>query len=246
MNRSVLLKTILAATTVGVAFGCNENDKKTDADKQASMQKYKILSGNTSDASAARNDPFTSIKEPALNPETRFAAGQLAESEDRADCAIIQYEQALRLDPKHVPSLYRMGVVLTKLKRFDVAVAMWNRYIEATGGIASGYSNLGFCYEMAGNIDAAEEAYKKGLAIDPKSGPCRTNYGLMLARQNRKTEAEVQLSAVLPQAEVNYNLAAVYEQQGALGQAREELKKALEVNPNMTEAQMKLATLPQD
>lgn len=247
MNRSVLLKTILAAATVGVAaFGCNENDKKTDADKTASMQKYKILNGNTSSAAAGKNDPFGSMKEPALNPDTRFAAGQLAESEDRADCAIIQYEQALRLDPKHVPSLYRMGVVLTKLKRFDAAVAMWNRYIEATGGIASGYSNLGFCYEMAGNVDAAEEAYKKGLAIDPKSGPCRTNYGLMLARQNRKTEAEVQLSAVLPQAEVNYNLAAVYEQQGAVGQAREELKKALQVNPNMTEAQMKLATLPQD
>jgi Tfp pilus assembly protein PilF len=139
-----------------------------------------------------------------------------------------------------------MGVVLTKTKNFEKAVVMWKQYIKATGDVASGYSNLGFCYEMAGDIDSAESAYKEGISRDQSSQPCRVNYGLMLARQNRAAEAEVQLSAVLKPDEVAYNMAAVYEQQGAIARAKDELKKAIAVNPKNTEAQNKLASLPQD
>jgi tetratricopeptide (TPR) repeat protein len=243
LSKSLLTTAALAAAAMLV--GCNQNKKTND---QAAMQKYKVLSGSTVDASSANRggggkDAFDVAKEPALNPNTRFAAGQLAETQGRFDCAMVQYEQALRLDPKHIPSLYRAGIVLTKTRQYDKAVMIWKRYIDSTNNVASGYSNLGFCYEMAGDVEAAEQSYKSGLAIDPTSQPCRVNYGLMLARNNRTVEAEVQLSAVLAPAEVAYNLAAVYEQQGAIGQAKEELKKALEINPNMTEAQSKLATL---
>jgi tetratricopeptide (TPR) repeat protein len=165
----------------------------------------------------------------------------LAETQGRFDCAIVQYEQAVRLKSDHVPSLYRLGVVNTKLKQYDKAVAYWKRYIKATGDIASGYSNLGFCYEMARRVDDAEQAYKEGLQRDPNSVACRTNYGLMLARNNRVSEAEVQLSAVLKPDEVSYNIASIYEQQGAIAQAKQELKKALEINPANVEAQSKLA-----
>src|SRR5205085_2926407 len=131
-------------------------------------------------------------------------------------------------------------------KQYEKAIVFWNKYINATGGIASGYSNLGFTFEMAGDIANAEASYKKGLAIDPKSQPCRVNLGLMYARNNRTDDAREQLSMCLSPAEISFNLATIYEQQGALAMAKTELKKALEQNPNMTEAQMKLATLPQD
>ena len=95
------------------------------------------------------------------------------------------------------------------------------------------------------NADA-ESAYQQGIHRDPKNNPCRINYGLMLARLNRTNEAIIHLQAVLPPAQVHYNLASVYEQQGALARAKEELEKAIAANPNMTEAQNKLATLPHD
>ena len=220
--------TLLAA--IVLAVGCSHD---ADKDKSASAQRYK-------------SDTFGSMKSPSVNADTRFAAGQLAETQGNKELAIAQYEQALHLDAKHIPSLYRMGVVLTQTRQFDKAVTMWNRYIEATNKIASGYSNLGFTYEMAGDVSGAEKAYQQGLSIDPKSEPCRVNYGLMLARHNRQSEAQAQLSEVLPPAEVAFNLAAVYEQQGAIPQAREELKKAIEADPQMIEAKQKLASLPND
>src|SRR5687767_8908063 len=54
---------------------------------------------------------FDTEKEPAITAETRFAAGQLAESQNNPAVAIKQYEEALRLKSDHVAALYRLGVV---------------------------------------------------------------------------------------------------------------------------------------
>src|SRR5205814_9363220 len=123
--------------------------------------------------------------EPQLNADSRFAAGLLAESQGKIDCAIIQYEQALRLNPNHVPSLYRMGVAQTKSKHYEKAVATWKQYVKATGDIASSWANLGFCYEMAGDTATAEVAYTAGLDRDARRRPCRANGGRLLARRTR-------------------------------------------------------------
>ena len=240
MNRmttltAAALSAALAAVLAGGCSDMNNSDKTASADQHQSF--------TSSDAPTA---DFDRGPEPQVNPDTHFSAGRLCESQGHLDCAEIQYEQALRLNPKHIPSLYRMGVVLTKDKKYDQAVAIWKRYIDATGNLASGYSNLGFTYEMAADADNAEKAYKQGIEIDPRDKSCHMNYGLMLARQDRADEAQEQLALVLPPAEVSYNLASIYEQQGAIARAKDELQKALAANPNMTEAQSKLATLPQD
>ena len=99
--------------------------------------------------------------------------------------AVKQYREALKLDPKHKRSLYRQAICLSQLKKFPEAVASWKKYIEATGGEANGYSNLGFCHELAGQIDQAESAYLRGIERESKNVACRTNYGLMLARLGR-------------------------------------------------------------
>ena len=248
MKRSKVLfaAAIVAALSVGVGGCANNNQKKKDDQSMAaSEQKYKILNGSTADQKAKEQTAEVE-PEPQLNADSRFAAGLLAESQGKIDCAIIQYEQALRLNPNHVPSLYRMGVAQTKSKNYDKAIATWKQYVKATNDIASSWANLGFCYEMAGDTENAEIAYKEGLNRDAKSQSCRVNYGLFLARQNRVTEGEVQLSSVLKPDEVAYNLASIYEQQGSIAQAKQSLRKALEVNPKNADAQAKLASLPQD
>ena len=238
----VLAAAAALAATLAVA-GCDRN-KRTE-DEQITRSKFKLLNGSTRDTDASGKN-IAVAPEPELNVDTRFAAGRLAETQGQLDCAVVQYEQALRLKPQHVASLYRLGICHTKMKAFEKAAAVWRKYIKATGDIASGYSNLGFCYEMAGDPRSAEAAYKEGIARDPGSVPCRTNYGLLLARNHRVAEAEEQFAAVLRPDEVRYNLAAVYEQQGAIAQAKRELKRAIEINPNNHEAAMRLANLPLD
>src|SRR5262249_1219189 len=128
---------------------------------------------------AAARDPFDTTKEPAINPNTHFAAGQVAESQGNAAGALEQYKLALKQDPNHQQTLYRMGIVYTRLKSYPEAIDTWQKYVDATGKSADAYSNLGLTYILNNEPGNAEAAFKSGIAADPHNERCRMNYGLM-------------------------------------------------------------------
>jgi tetratricopeptide (TPR) repeat protein len=213
---------------------CAHNNK----DQNAAIQK---LPEAQADALSASHSNFENSEDPPFTADTRFAAGQLAESQNQQANAIAQYREALKIDPKHQPSIYRLAVLYTQARQYPQAIETWKQYVRATNGSATAWSNLAFCYELADQPQEAEQAYKTG--IDPNDQPCRVNYGLMLARNNHPAQAIEQLSAVLKPAEVHYNLASVYEQIGQKESARSEYQKALELDPKMWEAQTRLSKL---
>jgi len=186
---------------------------------------------------------FDKAKDPAISANTRFAAGQLSESQGELGHAIEQYQKALELNPKYAEAMFRLAVVQTTTKAFPKAIETWNRYITLSNGSATAYSNLGFCQELAGNPAAAEAAYRAGIAHEPSNEPCHVNYGLMLARHGRPSEGLLQLQIVLPPAKAHYDLASVYETMGRKKEARTEYAKALELDPTFGDARTKLASL---
>jgi tetratricopeptide (TPR) repeat protein len=197
------------------------------------------------DARARPRDEFERSRDAPINADTRFAAGQLAETQEVPARAEEQYRKALALNPNHRGALFRLGVLYTKQKRYGEAIDAWNRYLRATNDDATGYANLGFCLELAGRSEEAESAYKKGIKRDPTNAPCRVNFGLLLARHDRINEAMLEMQTVLPQAEVHYNLASIYEGLGRREQAKAEYRKALAADPQMAEAQARLDALVQ-
>jgi Flp pilus assembly protein TadD len=210
---------------------------------QGSGPRISGLSNSQADTLNAQHSRFEKSEDPPVEPSTHFAAGQLAEAQGLTATAIQQYQAAIASDPQHAPSLYRLGLLYCQQRDFKCAIDTWTRYVEVTGGEATAYANLGFCYELAERTADAENAYKLGIARDPKDGPCRVNYGLLLARAGRTDEATAQFQAVLPPAQVQYNLASVYEQQGKRDQARQAYETALQLDPNLTEARTRLASL---
>lgn len=182
-------------------------------------------------------------EEPAFNVETRFAAGQLAESQNVPQRAVEQYLEALKLDANHQPSLFRLALVYTQTKQYPQAIEAWKRYVDVTKGSPTAYSNLGLCYELAGQPQQAEATFKVGIANAPRHEACAVNYGLMLARQGRRDEALAQLQTVLPPAKAHYNMGSVYEQQGRLDQARQDYAKAMELDPAFRDARVRLQRL---
>jgi tetratricopeptide (TPR) repeat protein len=215
--------------------GCNSS--------RDSAAGVKGLSQGEADRMNADRSQFDSAEDPVINAETRFAAGQLAESQGVPGAAVDQYREALKVNPKHQPSLYRLAVVYTQQKAYPQAIEAWRRYLAATDNSANAYSNLGFCYELAGKTAEAEASYKAGIAKDPKCQPCRVNYGLMLTRTGRVPEARAQLETVLKPAEAAYNIGSVLEQIGRKDQAREEYNRALKLDPNFQQAQARLSAL---
>lgn len=199
-------------------------------------------------ASASNNIvPAVDANEPRadapLTANTRFAAGQVAESQGDFRRAITQYELASKLDHTASVPLLRLGMIYTQLGEFDNAVGAWNRYIKATNGDAAGYCDLGYTQELAQRFPEAEAAYKIAIARQPKNETARVDYGLMLARRGRLKEATIQLQTVLTAAEAHYNLASVLESEGKLEDAKSQYQEALRLDPKMTDAQTRLAAI---
>jgi tetratricopeptide (TPR) repeat protein len=225
-------KSIIAAALFGVlTFGC-------------SSQQTQVGSAT---AHFGVEPPEETIpdKQPPFTAETRFAAGQLAETQNNPSVAIRQYNEALKLNPRHLGALYRLAVVYAQLKQYDQAIETWTRYVEATNDSATAFADLGFCDELAGQGQKAKAAYLAGIAKDPQNVSCRVNYGLLLARQGQIAAATQQWRFVLSEAQIHYNLGSLYVIEGKKEQAKAEFGKALALDPQLTEAQSRLASLDQ-
>lgn len=218
-----------------VAGGCMNNENDNGA--------IQPVSRDAVDSLNSQHNKFDSVKDPEFTASTRFAAGQLAESQKNPGAAIEQYKLAIKLDKNHQPSLYRLGVLYAQIQRYPDAIATWKQYVNATNQSATAYGNLAFCYEVANQRSDAEAAYKAGLQRDPKNLLCRQNYGLMLARMGRIDEAKTQLSAVLKPAQVHYNLGSVYEITGRKDDAKSEYEQALQLDSSFWDAKNRLDRL---
>ena len=193
MRKSIVL-------IVGGVFACGALWSGGCAGEKNTPSIQALSSDQASQMNASRSE-FEKSEDPPLTAQTHFAAAQLNETQGALPLAIEQYEKAFKLDPKCTAALFRLGIVYSQTKQFDKALDAWNRYVEATDHSAVGYSNLGYCQELAGDTEAAERSYQAGLDRDPASQPCRVNYGLMLVRQGKLEEAKEQFGAVLTPAE---------------------------------------------
>lgn len=242
-RRGTIITACVAAMTVALSLpGCTPSGEPDV--RQVGPQLGQPPPGHAADEARSRpRDEFERSGDTPINADTRFAAGQLAETQELPARAEEQYRKALLLNPNHHGALYRLAVLCAKQKRYGEAIDLWNRYVRATNDDATGYANLGFCLELAGRTEEAETAYRKGIKRDPTDAPCRVNYGLLLARHDRINEAMLEMQTVLPESQVHYNLASVYEGLGRREQAKIEYRKALAADPQMNEAQARLDAL---
>ncbi len=231
--RTTTLRLAMAAgAAISLAGGCAHDP---GADRQARVDRQQAI------ANEAAKAPLK--PEPPATAKTHFAAGQVAEGQADLDRAIDQYKQAVAIDPTYQPALFRLGMAQAAGRQYDAAILTWRQYVTATGGSAAAYADLGFCLDLAGRGPQADAAFKAGVAADPRNAPCRTNYGLMLARAGKLDAATVQLAAVLTPAEVQYDLASVLENQGRRDEAKARFAKALQLDPNMADAKARLTNL---
>ena len=127
INRKMWLVLAVSALAGGAA-GCSNNPQVGGASADAERiraEKSKFETENT-----------------PVNANTRFAAGQLSETEGKYDDAVEQYQAALKLEPDHQAALFRLGSLYTAGKDYPQAVAIWQRYIKVTHYAAGGFADL--------------------------------------------------------------------------------------------------------
>ena len=168
-------------------------------------------------------------------------AGRLADAQ-----AI--YEALLQDDPQLFDALHLSGLVALETGDVELAIDLIGRAIEIKPN-AVYYSNQGNAFKARGEIDAAQDAYRKSLALDPRNAEAQYNLGVVLQGQGICDEAVTCYNAVLEMDGVDRNcvsmacnnLATILDLWIRYLEALGFALRAVESNPDSAEAHQSVA-----
>jgi len=105
----------------------------------------------------------------AKNPDSWMVHLNLAKTLDGKDDpeAGGHFAQAVTLAPELVDTRMDYGTFLANQKRFDEAIAQYNRAIEINPHVPQVYLHLGRTYRKMGRADDARRAFEEALKLDP-------------------------------------------------------------------------------
>ena len=122
-------------------------------------------------------------------PEAYYNLGNALLTLKHPDEALLNFEKAIRLNPKDAQYHFERGNALQELNRLDEAIASYEnssrlrpRYVEA-------YNNLGIVLKEIGRFDEALANYDKAISLKPDYAEAYSNRGNTLKELKRLDEA---------------------------------------------------------
>jgi tetratricopeptide (TPR) repeat protein len=155
-----------------------------------------------------------------------------------ADGALADYNRAIELDPKNADAYYNRGNIKRAKGDLDGAIADFSRAIEINPKLAVAYKNRGEAKQANGNAAGAEDLKRAG-ELDPELMSKESVAG---SSSNRAASASPAPSSPgtrapnLKQAERYYESGLKKQHEGNLDGAIAAYSRAIEFNPDYTEA----------
>jgi len=97
------------------------------------------------------------------------------------DRAIVDYNQAIALDPEDADAFFNRGISYANLKNFDRAIADYSQAIELDPKDTAAFFNRGNAYADIKDFDHAIADYNQTIALDPKDTATFFNRGIAYA-----------------------------------------------------------------
>jgi len=224
------IATLLLASGL-LMLGCSEKSQDTVQSQRA----RNWLEADPSAISTAEE-----AHEPAVLPETHYAAGRLFESQGQLEKAIIQYRKAVAVHHKYVEAYNRLGIVLGQVGRHEEAEAALRQAVILQPDGAYLRNNLGFGYALQGRWSDAEAELSNAIRLDPSFARAWVNLGMVLARQHRYEEALDAFRTAVPEADAFYNLGLMFRLEHRYSDAADAFRHVLALNPQFGAAQVQL------
>jgi tetratricopeptide (TPR) repeat protein len=156
-------------------------------------------------------------------------AGELARQEDGAN-AIAQYREALRLNPMIPGAHFQLAEQLRTAPDPALRAQAEDEYkaaLKANPYDELSWRQLGGILTANGDFKAAEEDYKKALALQPKDSDAKTGLAIVLITTNRQDEAISLLESAVKDDPTNmvahYRLSGLYQRAGRTAEAQREM-----------------------
>jgi len=130
--------------------------------------------------------------------------------------AIIYYNKAIELNPKHTKSYYNLGLLLHKIKNYKEAIDCFEKILKTEPGFKNANNSLGVIFYKLGENLKAIACYKNEIQTNSLNIGAYNNLGIVF-----------------------YNL-------GEIHKARSSFEKAIQIDPNFIGAHNNLAILYYD
>ena len=168
----------------------------------------------------------------------------------RAEEAIAQCKEAVRIAPKFCDALNNLGVALGSVGRSSEAIEYLQRAVEACPDFADAHNNLGHQLANQGRFEEAIAQYEEAVRTKPNFCDALDNLGVALGRAGRSSEAIDRLQRAVQacpdSADLQNNLGIALSSAGQPDAAVEHYKTALRLNPNHADAHYNLANTLSD
>jgi Flp pilus assembly protein TadD len=180
--------------------------------------------------------------------EMYYCLGSMASGANRMDEATSRLGRAIVLYPDYADAHNAMGVIADRAGRLDEAEALYRKAAELDKGNATAQANIGRVRERRSDWDGAIHAYRASLALEPNQPDVFRGLGIAYGQQQAWSNAmdAFCLSLTLQPADgpTHYNLAVTLKMMGRVDEARAECLRALELKPDLREAQALIGELP--
>jgi protein O-mannosyl-transferase len=131
------------------------------------------------------------------NDTTRLNLGSALEAKGDFDGAMIQYREAIRLNPKSYQAYSNIGKILFELGRPGEALDYSFKAVQTNPGRATLHNNLGIVLAELGRFDEATGEFANAVKLDADYAPPHFQTGKVLLKQGRDAEALPHFQAAL-------------------------------------------------
>ena len=105
-----------------------------------------------------------------LSPKNKFAwynLGLLAQVQNKAADALVDYSRAISIDPKYTPAMYNKAILLERTN-LRSALALYQQITSINPKAATAYLREGFVYQRLGDKSGAKQARARAVALDSR------------------------------------------------------------------------------
>ncbi|MDB6025881.1 MAG: Tetratricopeptide 2 repeat protein [Verrucomicrobiales bacterium] len=178
------------------------------------------------------------------NVMAHVMAGNAYNDREDADRAIFHYTEALRVSPNFAEVYYNLGNLLVGKKQFDDAVQCYQKALQLKPGYVDAHANLAYALSAQHKTAEALAQEEAALKLRPGDPTLLRNMAVDLIELKRFDDAERVLTQALQvqpeDAIFNKLLGDLFMAKGNFKEAVPRYRRALELQPTLTEAQQRL------
>lgn len=153
------------------------------------------------------------------------------------------YQQAIKIDPEHMPAYAGLARIYHLQKLPNKALETYHQALQKKPADPSLWLEVGMCHCRAKQWELAIRSLDKALELDPNNRRLTQTLGFCQARAGRANDSVETLAKVMPLAEANYNVARMMRHMQQDDPCRHYVQEALRLDATHSAARALLDAL---